>query len=180
MGRAIGGFEADDTTLYVEPFVGWRGWTWNPSTKRLYSLNGHEWTPGEELHAECKVDNHPAPEVECNCGIFSMKNPEDLHRHISRGGKNVVVGTVKLWGNTIVGTHGYRAEYALIDSLYVPCSDAEQKKAELMKFMYDIEGIKTPTYLKTVMASDIEETYGVTVFRHDPREKVEVPEDWRF
>jgi hypothetical protein len=68
----------------------------------------------------------------------------------------------------------------MIDALYVPCSDAEQQKAELMKFMYDIEGIKSPNYLRSVMADDIEKAYGVTVFRHDPREELTLPEDPPF
>lgn len=186
MSRAIEGFNAEETALFMEPFLGWRGWQWNSDTKRLCSLNGIEWIPGEELHAYCththgSQGDHKAPDPDCNCGIFSMKNVLDLHRHVGRGNdRTLVIGTIKVWGDVIVGTHGFRGEYAMIDALYVPCSDAEQQKAELMKFMYDIEGIKTPGYLRSVMADDIEKTYGVTVYRHDPSEVATIPEDWRF
>ena len=178
---AIDGFNAPETKLFVEPFTGWRGWNWNGSN--LLSLNGEVWKPQDELHAACRggYGGHDAPHPNCSCGIFSMKELGDLERHVRhRNARNVVIGTIKMWGNIIEGSKGYRAEYAMIDSLYVPCSDAEIEKAELMKFMYDIEGIRTPTYLRTVMADTIEELYGVTVFRHDPTEGLTVPDDWRF
>ena len=181
MGRAIEGFNAEETKLFMEPFLGWRGWQWNADTKKLCSLNGVEWEPGEELHASCQQyeSQHKAPDPDCNCGVFSMKDLGDLHRHVGRSNeRSLVIGTIKVWGDVIVGSRGYRGEFAMIDSLYVPCSDAEQQKAELMKFMYDIEGIKTPGYLRSVMADDIESAYGVMVYRHDPRAELVIPEDY--
>ena len=175
----IGGFDGDDVELYVEPFLGWRGWKWDAQRKRLLSLNGIPWTPGEELHAECTAGGgHPAPHIQCNCGIFSMKAPHWIDRHVHTDQREVVVGAIKIWGNIVGGKAGWRAEYAMIDSLYVPCSDAELEESDLMRFMYDIEGIKTPSYLRSTMAKEIEQEYGVPVFNHDPRDTVTVPEGW--
>jgi hypothetical protein len=142
------------------------------------------WTPGEELHAECraggghKYGGHTAPAINCNCGIFSMKAPQWLERHVSVEDRNIVIGTIKLWGNIVEGSHGYRSEWGMIDSLYVPCSEAEVDKMELMKFMYDIDGTRTPSYLRSVMGDEIEAEYGVTVYRHDPRESFVIPAEW--
>lgn len=182
MAGAIEGFNAPETKLYAEPFLGWRGWLWQPVSKRLVSLNGVPWEPGEELHAECRggvPKRHSSPDPNCNCGIFSMMRPEDLQRHVRVENRNTVIGTIKVWGDVIVGSHGYRAEYAMIDSLYVPCSDAELEQVQLMRFMYDIDGDKNPTYLRSVVADAIEAEYGVTVFRHDPREDISFPGQWQ-
>lgn len=177
MGRAIEGFDAADTKLYHEPFIGWRGWRWNPQNKRLHSLNTKVWEPGEELHAECTAGgHHKAPDVDCNCGIFSMKDPRWLDNHVSVRNKYTVIGTIKLWGNVVAGSMGYRAEYAMIDALYIPCSDAEVEHLLMMKFMYDIDGDKNPTYLRSLLAKEIEKVYGVTVYKHDPEVDLVVPE----
>lgn len=184
---AIRGFDGKDVELYHEPFLGWRGWKWDTSQKRLRSMNNVVWTPFEELHAECRQfgtshshgdSGHDAPAVNCNCGIFSMKAPQWLDRHIQTEDRATVIGTIKMWGNIVEGSVGYRAEYAMIDSLYVACSDAELTKMQYMKFMYDIDGERTPSYLRSVMGDEIEGEYGVTVYRHDPRETFVIPEEW--
>jgi hypothetical protein len=179
-GGAIEGFNSEKTKLFMEPFLGWRGWNWNPQIRKLCSLNGEPWEPGEELHARCTVhgSGHKAPDPQCNCGIFSMKHPALLSGHVHSRNKHTVIGTIKVWGDVIVGSKGYRGEYAMIDALYVPCSDAELTNLTMMKFMYDIDGDKNPTYLRSLMAEELEKIYGVTVFKHDPEKELALPDDW--
>ena len=179
MARPISGFDSPETKLFVEPFIGWRGWQWDAHRQRLVSFNSEVWNPGDELHARCIVGSyHDAPALDCNCGIFSMKDPRWLANHVPVENRQTVIGTIKIWGNIVGGSKGWRAEWAMIDALYVPCSDAEIEQAQLMKFMYDIDGDKTPAYLRSAMADAIEEVYGVTVYRHDPHDEMTMPNEW--
>ena len=69
---------------------------------------GWEWRLLDDPH-------HPPPNKKCRCGIYIASEIREAHRYYD----DMVFGTVKGWGKTIVGTHGWRVEYAYPERLWV-------------------------------------------------------------
>lgn len=122
----------------IEPITAWREWK-HDGTGLLYPLNAREepWTPRRPLVATCnrnhgreregrdeyrllrelaeqagvplpkkpdKTFENLTPVKGCQCGIYAKKAPITT--------TNNVVGQVKMWGKVIVGSKGYRAQFA--------------------------------------------------------------------
>lgn len=106
------------------------------------------WPGAAKLVAQCQAWDpdtqtrftHPAPSPKCRCGIYGVKQLKRveeplLHllanrlRHFAEQPGSlsasreqltwVVVGSVHLWGKVIEGTHGYRAQYAYPERLWL-------------------------------------------------------------
>jgi len=75
---------------------------------------------------------HEAPNISCNCGIYSMKKSVDIRsksisRHLyekrdlsfeySKGPITCVYGQIEAFGRTIIHEKGYRSEYAKVIKL---------------------------------------------------------------
>jgi hypothetical protein len=127
----------------IEPIVGWRlwlvvedgGYLWLESV--LYPIR---WLPQRALVARCvphrrcylcrprevqSFPSHPAPDEECECGIYAARNPGMLAPYLDSaypGRKAVerVLGRVRLWGEVIEAERGWRGQYAYPDTIYVP------------------------------------------------------------
>ncbi len=58
----------------------------------------------------------PAPSLECACGIYAAREPEDALVYLTGrdepGVVGRVLGRVALWGLVVEGEHGWRAELA--------------------------------------------------------------------
>jgi len=110
------------TELYVEPFIGWRGWNIN-NRGRLCAVNsGWVWEPGEEVRALCSHGHtHRSPDKGCECGLYATKTFQKLQSN----GYHVfgAFGQVRLWGRIIDTTMGFRAEIAYPHVIYLPYSD---------------------------------------------------------
>lgn len=55
-----------------------------------------------------------APDENCSCGVYALSTLEELLCHYPTD----VVGEIYLWGKVVVGTSGYRAQYAYPKALY--------------------------------------------------------------
>ena len=59
---------------------------------------------------------HAAPSLECACGIYAARRPEDALVYLTGRDEASVVGRVlgrvALWGLVVEGEHGWRAERA--------------------------------------------------------------------
>ena len=99
------------------------------------------WPGWRRLEAECKAQEphepHAAPAPACRCGIYASKTigqvEEPLlflladefwqfanHMPYNRRRETwIAAGAVALWGKTIEGTRGYRAQYAYPASLWI-------------------------------------------------------------
>ncbi len=99
------------------------------------------WPGWQPLHAVCNAEKpesrHYAPGVDCRCGIYAFKTvaqveesllytiADDFWQYATRKSYSVrkeiwlAAGTVAHWGRIVEGTHGYRAEYAYPDALWV-------------------------------------------------------------
>ena len=73
------------------------------------------WEPGRPLAAACP-HGHPAPALECACGIYATRKPEAALVYLTGrdepGVVGRVLGRVALWGLVVEGEHGWRAELA--------------------------------------------------------------------
>jgi hypothetical protein len=94
---------------------------------RLSGLNYVSWPIGQPLHAKCRLteccvecekqfshtNQDIAPDVNCTCGIYGLKQPDDLIQHAATN----VLGVAELWGKIITAEYGYRAEIAQLRAL---------------------------------------------------------------
>lgn len=134
--------------------LGWRLWLvvadggyfWLESL--LYQTR---WSPRRPLDARCiphrrcylcnpreAVPTHPAPDTNCECGIYAAANPATLapyldSAYLGRASVERVLGQVRLWGTVIECERGWRGQHAYPDSLFVPLrpsSDASHQFAD--------------------------------------------------
>ncbi|MBD0329110.1 MAG: hypothetical protein ICV64_03295 [Thermoleophilia bacterium] len=73
------------------------------------------WDPGRPLRAACGR-GHAAPDPACACGVYAVCAPADAVRYLvgrdDPGVLHRVLGQVALWGVTVEGERGWRAERA--------------------------------------------------------------------
>jgi hypothetical protein len=125
---------------YAEPLIGWRVWLVVETSRgpRLSSVIHEEpWPVREELVARCRrrddpfaepVAAHAAPAADCACGVYGMREPEQVHAYL-RGRDDPgtiarVLGRVALWGDVAEHDGGWRAERAYPASIVVPITAA--------------------------------------------------------
>lgn len=119
--------------LYPAHLQGWRYWKYD--RERLLSVGissvtsiNTPWVPGVAKKAIHWPDlghkPHETPLMSCVCGYWSYKDPEDLFKHVRQNLTHPTVihfgGRINLWGRVVVGTIGYRSEYAYPETLLVP------------------------------------------------------------
>jgi hypothetical protein len=113
----------------IEPVLAARLWVLREDDLTLRSLvKPVIWPPDSPLHAQCKApdelrtDDHPAPGEACFCGVWALRSPHGLELvdwpALEKGWR--VGGITKLWGRVVVGTKGWRAEWARPAALVVP------------------------------------------------------------
>lgn len=134
-----------DRPLFAEPFLAWRAWNLVEAGSRLRSIvYEHVWEPGERVEAECAgprpegvAPYHPAPDEDCQCGVYGSLDPDLLRYYVQETRKEPrphgvkvpnlipsesrVFGLVSLWGTIVEYTKGYRAQFAYPAHLYLPC-----------------------------------------------------------
>jgi len=94
--------------------IGYRKWE-QDAQGRLVSRGDYQWK-GPEIVAECDRHSHKAPDPDCTCGLYIVKNPGDIPHWTSN--PDSVVGLVELSGRIHDGLVGMRAEKARIVSLW--------------------------------------------------------------
>lgn len=137
----------DSTT----PIVGYRAWLVNDGLLHsIYPLvRPVPWPVGEVLKAKCfrtstayfvmhSCESHISPCMECVCGIYG------LHRLIHERRKrpwpaDCLEGLVEVWGRIIIGSLGFRAQYARPIALFKPRSVRLLYAASSMASLYGLE-----------------------------------------
>lgn len=125
----------------IEPMIGYRAFDVyedEPDKLRSITLNGHAWAPGVNV-ADClatdvrtKEDNtgveivaisvrkrrhsgHESPAEACGCGLYSMKQLEDVAGRWSGS----VFAEIASWGIVRSGPKGQRAQFACVRKLII-------------------------------------------------------------
>jgi hypothetical protein len=113
-----------DVERLSEPIDAWRTWKLtgrrDGSNLRLRPVAGRAkaWHPLRAAEAVCRMGRmHPAPSVDCTCGLHGCHDPDLLRRTKSPG----VLGRVALWGRVVEHELGYRAQLAYPQRLMIVC-----------------------------------------------------------
>lgn len=120
---------SDDKTVVPGFIRGYRIWSRGLGVDLqpyLYAVaHPRKWPPGEVMEAGCDhialgtVDHDaPPPFAGCRCGLYAKYLPQNL-RGPFMGARNRIPGIIDAWGNTILGTFGFRAQKAVIRALWV-------------------------------------------------------------
>jgi hypothetical protein len=122
--------------------VGWKVWRVDHSRERtrLRSvLYGNLWPARQGLEATCRRllrSGHEAPCPGCECGIHAGRELAAWEHYLSVDAGTRVFGRVLLWGATIEGKAGWRAERARPVEIFVPAAvdDAPEVAAGLAEY----------------------------------------------
>jgi hypothetical protein len=162
------------TTTAVEPIVGpirgfrwwrvtgsslaspWRGdLRWAPDDNKASCLGRrwlHRWKQSDVPH------ERGVPESGCSCGFYGLLDPPDrrwdgpsswpLSVSLSGGPISLVFGVIAGSGRVLLAQHGWRAERARVDALFVPRSRTPSNQ-----LLEVVEAYGTPLY------RDLDELY---------------------
>lgn len=86
------------------------------------------WRSGVNTASCTAEEAHQAPDPHCTCGFYAYFSPGWVY-----GGS--VAAVVSLWGQTIVGSRGVRAQHARIEAVCAP-SDVPDEVVERMRAAY--------------------------------------------
>lgn len=115
----------------IEPIIAWRAWT--PSGKQLKAIGqGVAWPAKKPMKAKCvSRGGHKAPDMSCECGIWAFRDLDTLLPAAdSYATRDLIVGSVYLWGRVIECENGFRAEYAYPKELW--CMKPEHEELGLV------------------------------------------------
>lgn len=140
--------KAVEVPSHVSPIVGWR--IWNCSQGKLYSplISVYEWPWLEAAQSRCHDayiwfrEEHGAPESNCRCGLYALKEPVSLlgvdldgstpfESKLTKDTHGYVIGRVALWGSVVEHEDGFRAQYGYPLELYLPANKLETLGVEL-------------------------------------------------
>jgi hypothetical protein len=113
----------------VVPLVGYREWAverdgdGEPSLRSLFHPTG--WAPDRPLGAVClrpliwhgrsDLAHRGVPDPACECGIYAFRTPVFDTLRGAKGPK--ARGVVRGWGRYVLGTTGWRSEFAAIAAI---------------------------------------------------------------
>jgi hypothetical protein len=140
MSLALAESDAGPIPDFAEPLEGWRVWrvTRLEGSVVLRSLfSGAIWEPEVPFVASCagghrpfwapwrkRPDDHPAPELECRCGIYGVRSVAAARSYLELPPllfpADRVIGRVALWGDVVEGPAGWRSSHAYPSQLHVP------------------------------------------------------------
>jgi hypothetical protein len=149
----------------AEPVTGWRGWMAVSRGKGEVGLSsiGYPlpWPPRKPWRASCMAARRPCPSSPgggCGCGIHALASLDEVLRHLPHPlWPPLVVGTVSLWGRVVVGTKGWRAEYAYPRRLILlQRGRSAQSKAVALERAYDVPVLSaSPGELDSVVGREL-------------------------
>jgi hypothetical protein len=111
----------------ITPVVGIRGWRYKDS--RLWSCyRDIEWPTNSHVTSSCihptnyvvgeyglrpKTHKYGAPQKNCTCGIYALSEwPEGNIKKVRPWPSDAVTGVILGWGHVVMGSKGFRAQYA--------------------------------------------------------------------
>lgn len=130
--------------ISIGEIVAWRFWRLLDDTPRLISTYlPFEWHPGQAMTGN--VAEH---------GVYAIKSPEYVRRYFQQivGPYPMAVGRVKLWGDMVEHSWGWRASYA--KPLTIDCIGASELRPNLI----------TPS------CEQLRQRYGLEKYSADPND----------
>jgi len=156
---------APDYASAVEAWRVWRVGLRDGAVVLLSLFADAAWEPGRPLDAGCATrrrsrllpwrvppNDHPAPELDCSCGIYGVATQEaareylDAVRYAPRGRR--VLGRVGLWGDMVESEQGWRARHAYPIEILVPlptiAETSLRRRAQLEEIAFGLEAYAVP------------------------------------
>jgi hypothetical protein len=136
---------SEEVATFSQCVIGYRAWAADHDGQ-LWPLSSQRrpWNPGVNT-ARCNCDSrtslklrfecsrkdgrlvlesapeHVAPEVQCECGLYSWRRPRSIWRSEPQyRSAEAVCGAVASWGRLLVHADGFRAEHACVVTLAYP------------------------------------------------------------
>ena len=111
------------------------------------------WLPGKYtalctriLAPHAHGSEEPSPVKDCTCGIYARHRPEDVNVTLGP-----IMGTIKAYGHVILGTEGFRAQYAEIEAISAPWGGLyTQGTMDYLSHKYEVPAF--PSYQRLVEA----------------------------
>jgi hypothetical protein len=171
MSLAVVELDADPIPDLAEPVEAWRVWRVAMREGRvvLQSLfAGAIWEPEVPLVASCtgghrsrwapwrkKPNEHPAPELECRCGIYGVQSVAAARSYLELPPllcrDDRVIGRVALWGDVVEGPSGWRASHAYPIELFVPAPVVAHRglrqRAYVNEILFALDAYRVPVGL---------------------------------
>lgn len=91
--------------IHLGEIIAWRCWRLERGLLRSMAVD-HVWAPDEPMEGD----------ISASLGVHAWKKLSDAMGYYG-GSRDIVIGTVALWGEVVEHEKGYRAEYAKINSL---------------------------------------------------------------
>jgi len=163
-------FDRDQPPDYIEPVIGWRVWrtrTSNDGTALVSAFHDHRWPFRQHADAVCHAfklpwrNRHLAPEEGCRCGIYGVAAETFAQGSSSLGPPGVyfpVLGPVAMWGKVVVTRHGWRAEFAYPQQLFVPVLGRRRHAAR--RLADNLASYGVPVHLLDTPAESLAEDFG--------------------
>lgn len=119
----------------VVPLVGYREWAVERSSDRPPTLRSlfhpTTWATDRPLGAVClrpvmwsvlgDLAHRGVPDAACDCGIYAFRSPDFESLRGAKGAK--ARGVVRGWGRYVLGTTGWRCEFAAISAIAADPAD---------------------------------------------------------
>jgi hypothetical protein len=103
------------------------------------------WPVDSPLEASCRREDlgvytppgvrehNQVPYRHCRCGIYAVTGREELDSETrvvlsSRHVETVISGEIEGWGRVVIGTKGWRAQYARVRALFHPRDSHEEER----------------------------------------------------
>jgi len=106
--------------LYLQPLLGYRAWILCPDGG-LCALNTDDiWEP--QQRAECLFHRHPAPDGECECGLYAfheLEQAEEIGAALAFSGP-AAIGAIAGRGTARIHAGGFRCAEAQVLALLRP------------------------------------------------------------
>lgn len=109
-------YSSTETTMVPGALRGYR--TWRLSGQGLVAVaKNYNWFAGVNVASCHRHPNNAAPCQDCSCGLYAKHGPAQV---VAEFGTDNTIGTIKAYGKVVLGTAGFRAEKAEIESIYLP------------------------------------------------------------
>jgi len=121
---------------YMEVITAWRAWKVEGTRLNALGSTG-VWEPLKAIEATCNNSfssgGHPAPQMDCQCGIWAFKDLDRLVGALSTYSGIRILGKVSLWGRVMETENGFRAQYAYPAELWLLDDSLEE-----LGLIYDV------------------------------------------
>lgn len=138
--QSVSKYDSSEVTMVPGTLRGYRAWRLHSKGLESVSTTGHIWGRTERAQCLNKLrsphPDHVAPVRGCTCGIYAKHTLEGVEDEFSW--PSFLFGSIRAHGKVILGTAGFRAEYAEIEALFWPYPLSIIGDEEIENFLFSL------------------------------------------